>query len=66
MESKNSNSKLSSEQKIGKNVNREKANNYTAINWYGYFLYDKGKWLLSVHENNCFWTCSKVFSKKIN
>ena len=43
MESKNSNSKLSSEQKIGKNVSREKANNYTAINWYGYFLYDKGK-----------------------
>ena len=43
MESKNSNSKLSSEQKIGKNVSREKANNSTAINWYGYFLYDKGK-----------------------
>ena len=39
MESKNSNSKLSSEQKIDKNVTRNRVSNQTTINCYGYFLY---------------------------
>ena len=39
LESKNSNSRLSSEQKVDKNVNRKRASNQKTINCYGYFLY---------------------------